>query len=168
MKLSIYIFLAILLITVSSSAQTGEKAVDTGIKPVPEKIKLSDDDRVNKALFDRIIKDHPENTRVYYFSVEGEKDPGDAFLALFSDLNVTLKKGSEAPLFGYLDIRSDPPKREPGPLYWISKLTWISKDEVSASAGITWGNMGGDWCKYILKRDGGEWKIISVSDCAVS
>jgi hypothetical protein len=167
MRLALYIILVTFLLAIPSNAQTEVKTADTGNKPPAEKPGLSDDDTVRKIIFDRVIKDYRSNSKVYYLSVDGEKDPGDDFLALFSGLNVTAKKGSESPLFEHLDIKSDAPKRESGPFYMISKLVWISKDEVSATAGTALGNIGGNWCKYTLSRENGQWKIVSATECVV-
>lgn len=50
----------------------------------------------------------------------------------------------------------------------VSKLNWISKDEVTANGGSQIGNMGADGCTYTLKREKGLWRISATQRCWIS
>jgi len=85
------------------------------------------------------------------------------------DVKATLKRVSESFISEPEgDIVLDKKTKRQGYRFSISKLKWISKDEVRVSAGSYSGNMGSDSCVYTLKKENDEWEIASKEECVVS
>lgn len=134
--------------------------------------KLNDEDSIREIVFKEILKHwipkSDKNLKAYYLSVDN-KDPSENLLKKFTDYKVSIKKVSELTI-SLEDGNSslDEALKKQGVLFSISKLDWKNKDEVKTNAGSYLGNMGSDGCLYTLKRENGEWKIISAENCFVS
>ena len=134
---------------------------------------LSEEDTIREVVFRRIIDPwlvgEPIRPRRFYLSIDDGKNPSVGLLKKLSDINATLKKVTES----YIShpegsIVLDKKTKKQGDRFSVSKLKWITKDEVKLSAGSYSGNMGSDSCEFTLRKDNGNWKIISEEKCVIS
>jgi hypothetical protein len=138
-----------------------------------KEIKLSEEDSVYEAAFrimlGRWLSDNAARYQNYYLKIEGKKDPSDALMEKLSDLGLPVRKGSECFISGKDgSIVLDKSTKKQGILFSVSKLKWISRDEVKFGSYDHEGNMAAFGCTYTLKREDGKWKLEKAVECWVS
>ncbi len=135
---------------------------------------FSEEDAIREIIFRKILEpwfsSNDSGLKNYYLAVDGNKDPREKLLKkLTAEFKVPLKKSSESIISAEDgDVVLDVISKQRGVLFSISKLEWKSQTEIKASAGIYIGNMGANGCDFTLKKQDGEWKIISSEKCYVS
>lgn len=135
--------------------------------------KLNDEEAIREIVLKTIIKSSinapGENSQIFYLAVDDDKDPSDDLLKKFGQYPARIKKVSESFLSAPDgDLVLDKITKKPGVIFSVSKITWKNNDEVTVDAGSYIGNMGSNGCKYTLKREKDEWKIVSGQNCFVS
>src|ERR1044072_4261825 len=172
-----HIFAAVLVLFCGFSALAQNEALPgpkTANSEQPKKeIKLSDEDAVYEAAFrimlGRWISDNTGLYQNYYLKIEGKKDPSGPLMEQLRDLGAKLRKGSEC-FSSEKDgsIGLDKVTKKQGILFSVSKLEWISKDEVKFGGHDHEGNMSAFGCTYTLQREDGKWKMAKAVECWVS
>lgn len=171
MKLFINAVLIVITLSFVTLAQT-QSANQVAFEK-DKHINLTDEDLIREIIFREILEtpcsNSDKSSKVYYLSIAGGKDPSEGLLKKLADCKIILKKMSES-IISADDSRAFSeilPNRE-DILFSVSKLDWQNKNEVKATATRGTDNLGSNGYTYILKKEKGKWKIVSVESCFVS
>lgn len=133
----------------------------------------NDDDLIREVIFKVNIEQwHKRNTnrkiKSYYLAVDDIQDPSESLIKKFAGYGFPVKKVSESLIEPEGSIVTDKKTGKQGIIFSISKLEWKNIDEVKATGGNYMGNMASYYCLYTLRRENGEWKIVSSENCVIS
>jgi hypothetical protein len=147
-------------------------------KPVKQEKELSDEDSIRLLILKKIITPWMKEfdpslaahyTTTYYIAVDKNKDPSPELLAKFRGLLRPVRKSSESFISAPDgDVVKDKKTKKDGVLFRVSEIKWITKDEVTLTAGSYMGNMASDGCLFTIKRVDGVWVIDSQKECYIS
>lgn len=126
---------------------------------------LAEDDSVREVLFKQIVGFQ----KPIYLAIDGDSDPSSELMERLGGQKAGVRKASEAAISkSERGIVVDKVTHEQGVKVWISKLSWVSSDEVTARGGYYAGNLESFDCAYTVKKENRVWKVISKSECWAS
>jgi hypothetical protein len=115
---------------------------------------------VFRYQFDHDATQQKTYTKVYFISIENEKDPDDEFLRRFAGNTPMVKKKSQAVgdnkgTGGVIDHET----RGSGIIYRITQLKWVNENEVEVEADFHVAMLFAGGCKYRVRRENNQWLI---------
>ncbi len=120
-------------------------------------------------------KDYVDPFKVYFLSVENDKDPSDKLLKRFAGHKPPIKRVSQS----YIDSKSTDPKtsglwvrdkqtKDIGLIYRVTSIRWLSRNKVTAKGGYFGGGLFATSNTYTLTRRGKTWKVTHIKYGPVS
>jgi hypothetical protein len=124
---------------------------------------LSEDDEIRALVVLRLIEDaRPEIARLelapkaYYVTLDGERDPSEAFLARLGKVNLPVRKGSLCHVPSGVE---DKQTGEEGLLISLDKFEGKDEDSAVVEGAFIYGNVGGSGGDFVVRRQGKGWDV---------
>ena len=136
------------------------------MKPVPTgALRRTEEDNIDESVFQYMIESNNLRGPIY-LGVEG-KDPSDELMARFANLNLGVKRLSEAdrfPLRGWVD----PATGKHGVMLSVLSVKWSFWDRAEVRGGLQCGSLCGRGGVYEVVKSRGRWKVETYSGQWVS
>ncbi|MGC3992134.1 MAG: hypothetical protein QM796_21060 [Chthoniobacteraceae bacterium] len=130
--------------------------------PIPRGNRLGEEDNIKEAVFRYLFGDNAsgqQNTvAAYFISVNGDKDPDDAFLARFAKHIPPVKKES-ASSRGEGSVVLDKATGQHGLSFYLGGIRWVSDSKVEVDGGYYEANLSASGNVYEVVHTAKRWVV---------